>query len=318
MAVPFDDARVRGGDNDPLVTNPTPGCVVRFRPTGILIQGTTFTLIQSSVAARRLAERIPPVWVSGTANNYLGYLLIGDLSITLALAASAFAGNDGRTAVGGDVPSSRSLTADAIAGWGVAVYDGGGNVAYFRLSDVNAAQIVPGNPYGASIDAVGRATLSNADNAGWTIVVVDINHPNVDWDDREFISIRAGAGFNLGNDRALRALTAGPLWLVLHGGSPTTANRLTGGGYVDVPVTGPAGWNLSTEGGDRVIQTLMASAFGTASNVWTRATHLALWTGAAATGDLVWHDSILAFTARTGGMPNIPPAALKIGLPNLG
>ena len=316
MAVPFDDARVRGGDNDPLVTSPTPGCVVRFRPSQVFISGQTRRLIQSSVALRRLNDRIPPVWVTGSANNFIGELQIGDNVITLTIAASPSDPNDGRGTP--SIPaSSRSLTAAAIAGWGVTMFDGGGNVAYFRLSDVVAAQTNPVNPYGASIDAVGRATLGS-DGAGWTVVIVDINHPNVDWDDREFISIRAGAGFNLGNDRALRALTAGPLYLVLHSGTPNAANRLTGAGYADVAITGPAGWNLSTEGGVRVIQTIMASAFGTAGNVWTRATHLALWTGAGATGDLVWHDSILAFTARMGAMPNIPPAALKIGLPNLG
>lgn len=313
MAVPFNDARVRGGDNDPAVQDATPGCVFRFSPGVVGGTGQQYDLAQSSSPLRRLTQRIPPVWVEGAANAYLANVRLADNLVRVVLSTQVADPNDGSAQFTAD------LTAAAVAGWGVVAFDTDGTPAYFTLADVAAGDSAPGNPYTANINAVGRANLDTSDRSGWSLVVVDRNHPNVVWNDREFVSVRAGAGFNLGNDRMLRALTAGALHLELHSGSPpTTANRITGGGYGGAAITGPAGWQLSTDAGLRVIQNTAAAGFGTATNVWTRAVSIGLWTAPNAGGDLLWHDVILAFTARSGATPSIPPRALKIGLPNLG
>ena len=222
---------------------------------------------------------------------------------------------------GGAGPNFTDAARDS---WGLAVFNGRGQSSFATLVDAYGAR-QPQTVLGATVDPMrytGQwSTITPSEwshDTGWTFVIVDRNNPNVVWSRLEFVSIRAGAGFNLGNDRMLRALTAGSLHLVLHSGTPpTAANRITGGGYADVAITGPAGWELSSQEAIRVIQNNAELTFGNATNVWTRATHLGLWTGAAATGDLLWWDTILSFTARSGNEPKIRPRDLKIGLPNV-
>lgn len=320
MAVSMYDARVRSGDRDPLVQDATPGCVFRLSPrfTGDLNAGVR-AIVEASASisnGRRATQRIPPVWVQDVADAFVVYLSVGvspDAS-RLTIGPNAADPADGLAV------NAAALTAAAVSNWGIVVFDGLGAAAYLTLSDWQAARPQSNNRNWAQGIVFTGATGLDASGRieGWTAVIVDRSNPNVDWPRLEFVSLRAGAGFNIGNDRMLRGLTAGALHLVLHSGSPpTAANRLTGGGYVDAAITGPAGWQLVTDGGERILQNAAEISFGTATNVWTRASHIALWTGAAATGDLLWYESILNFTARVGAEPKIPVRAGRIAVPNL-
>ena len=315
MAVSMEDGRVRGGDRDPLVQDTTPGCVWRFQPRFVARTSNVVRAVQSSQPDRRSEQRIPPVWIVGPENGYVA-------SFQLGRAANVHLNLSTNTAdpLNGVNPGPQVVPA-AVSGWGLVLFDGQGNAAYATLADMAAADTTPGEPWGqhGNIGATAfQSIMGTTSLTGWTAVIVDRAHPNVDWANLEFVAVREGAGFNLGNDLMLRGLTAGPLYLVLHGGSPpTAANRLTGGGYQDVAITGPAGWELSAIAGERVIQNSVRLEFGTATNVWTRATHVALWTGAAATGDLLWYDVIDEFTTLVGGEPHVPIRGGRIAAPNL-
>ena len=316
MAVPMDDGRVKGGHQDPRVSDATPGCVLRVTPRFVDDHSviTEFDLINSAaVLEQRVSrERIPPIWVEGTQDAFLTRLsVLNGITGTskLWLDTDFQASNSGITA-------GPQLTDDAETNWGIVAFNGRGQSAYVTLADMVAAGS-SSEPYNATVAWTGAAGLGlNID--GYTILIVDRSHPNVDWARLEFVTVRAGAETNYGNDLALRAITEGNLHLVLHTGSPpTAANRVTGGGYADAAITGPTGWELSSREGVRVIQNTAELAFGTASNVWTRATHIALWTGSAATGNLIWYDTILAFTARLNAEPKVAARAGQIGLPNV-
>ena len=321
MAVSMADARIIGGDQDPQVPVATPGCVLRFRPerTPITPAATRGYLVRSSQEDMRLDQRIPPVWVQAAVDTYVTRITTGAVAgVTsgrqLALSTTAADPNDGVPP--GAVVAGQNLTQAAIDNWGLVAFDGRGGAIYTNLASFADTT----EPYTGPGPWTGLSSIVSATSRDWTVLIVDRSHPNVDWDDLEFVSVRAGAGFDLGNDRMLRALTRGTLYWTLHSGTPpTAANRITGGGYQDVAITGPAGWELSSDEADRVIQPGAEANFGMATNTWTRASHIALWTGAAATGTLRWYDSIRdgAFTPRVGARPRIPIRGLKIAFPNV-
>ena len=320
----FADPRIVGGDQDPRIAVATPGCVARFTPRRAgrgLVPGSTNTFINrvvvnSASGDARHTARIPPLWIEESEDAFLAFVSANPTGPNwFALSTSSSDSNRGAAA-------GPNVTADARANWGMAVFNRDGQSSFATFADAYAAR-QPGLT--AEVDPMqytGQwSTITPAEwtnDQGWTFVIVDRTHPNVNWARLEFLSTAAGAGFTGGHDRFLLAGTLGQRYLVVHSGTPpTAANRTTGGGYRDKPMTGPTDWELSSQEAIRVIQNVNEIDFGMATNVWTRSTHLALWTGPAATGRLLWADPILQFTVRSGGEPKIAARALKIGLPNL-
>ena len=311
MPFSFFDDRVQGGWGDPQVDRPTPGCITaghrlaagEWRDTaGGAVTGTS--VVRSRTEARRINQRVAPVYIQGGVEAFVNEVTIGRGSNGTTIVSFGPL-NHGWQQVG------PNLVADALANFGVAAQDADGNQAFFRLTDLNdAVEPYRRKPFtptgGSSLDPRG---------VNYTVVLVDISDPNVDWANLQFQNFRAGPDSNQGNDRFLAAVTLGRRELTLHSAQPPTdANQVVGGGYSPHVITGPDGWRLADGEDHREARNIAEVDWGRATNNWTAARYVALRVGA---GDYRWWAPMLERVFRTGERAFALPATIRVGLQNI-
>ncbi len=297
----FNDDRIIWGDRDPLVRNPTPGAVWRYKwPTArydsSIIRPSRGPTFQNDV-------RIPPHYLAGGGTSYFTFL-----AFYTAAVDAHFSGVPTRTD-GSDI----SLSTNALDDLVFVLRAPDGDIRHFAIDGAADTDAGAGRYRWAASFA--NAFLVSLRPVGGAVYLIDRSSPNVDLNNNAFLDLRGGLAGRVGNERFLRGVVEGENYLSLHTDTPpTAANQVVGGGYSTPSISTPNEWQFILDG---VAQNFVRKSFGQATNAWTRATTVALWTGPSATGSLLWYDSILPFLARTGQDPAAAAGGVSLRTQNL-
>ena len=174
------DASITPGGGDPNVPTATSGVLagargIQSRQANVnSIHGTArqIVIVESTHAARRYSQRIPPRYVEATTDRYLAFLGLlqsstGRVAATQLRLASTSTDASGGAGVGDD------FTTTAEASIGVAVR-AGSLTGKFLLSALNDSS----EPYQSTSVFVG-ASFPNSPTVDW--VIVDTADANIDW-----------------------------------------------------------------------------------------------------------------------------------------
>ena len=313
MAFSFFDSRVVPGWGDPAVLDATPGCIslersVFPRHAGTGGGGLGLVIIEPGTQRenRSIIARIPPSYVDGGVEAYWR-------RVSAIRRVPGQTQLDTSTILRSGTAPSVPLAPEAIDKIGVVLLGSDGKKVSFSLSDLNDTTV----PY-ISNTFVPDGALAYGNRVESSIIIVDKTHPNVSFQDQEFLQFRPGPDTNLGNDRFLSALVDGDYHLSLHSAAPpTAANQVVGVGYSSVPIS-LNGWTFVDGENHREARNLAPVDFGRPGNVWTTIRYVALWTAANARGTWRWYGPSLQSTPRPG-QPNVVAAigAIRIAAPNI-